>query len=137
MTRQHAKKYLYQNPKSGVYTGFWACSRPHGKYTGIWPGGLIERVFELVGKPQTILEPFAGTSKLGVGIDLNRNGSPTIVGDAQQLPIRNDSFDMVLLDPPYTQTYVEHYALLHQPVHRTKPKFRFYHALHEAGRVTK
>ena len=130
-------KYLYQNPESGIYTGFWACSRPHGKYTGIWPIGLIERVFELIGKPETILEPFAGTSKLGVSIDLNCNVHPNIVADAQKLPIKDESFDCVLLDPPYSDIYVQHYSDLDQRIRRTKPKFGFYKAFTEAGRVVK
>jgi len=132
-----SKKYLYQNPESGVYTGFWACSRPHGKYTGIWPIGLIERVYELIGKPNTILEPFSGTSKLGVSIDWNSNVHPDILADAQNLPIRDECFDAVFLDPPYTENYVQHYSDLDQRLKRTKPKFGFYKAFTEAGRVCK
>lgn len=131
------KKYLYQNPESGVYTGFWACSRPHGKYTGIWPFGLIARVFCLIGKPKTILEPFGGISKLGVSIDWNRHVKPTIIADAQHLPIRDESVDGVFVDPPYDSNYVQHYSDLDQRIKRTKPKYRFYHAFAEAGRVCK
>jgi SAM-dependent methyltransferase len=131
------KKYLYRNPISGVYTGYWSCSRPHGKYTGIWPIGLVERIFRVIGKPESILEPFGGISKLGVSIDWNRNVKPTILADAQHLPIREDSFDCVLLDPPYDNTSVQHYSDLDQRLKRTKPKFGFYKAYIEAARVCK
>jgi hypothetical protein len=130
-------KYLYRNPYSGIYTGVWECSRPHGKYTGIWPIGLIDRVFQLIGEPGSILEPFAGTSKLGVSIDWNRNVNPHIVADAQHLPIRAESFDCILLDPPYSESYVQHYSDLDQRIKRTKPKFSVYKAIEEACRVVR
>lgn len=131
------RKYLYRNPFSGVYTGFWACSRPHGKYVGIWPIGLIERIFKLCGKPKTILEPFAGTSKLGISIDWNRKVKPHIIADAQHLPIRDDLFDMVLEDPPYDETMVAHYSDLDQRIARKKPQFSFYKAMDEGARVVR
>lgn len=130
-------KYLYFNPRSGVHTGFWACMRPHGKYTGLWPGGLLERIWALIGKPRTILQPFTGLSKIGVGIDLNSHVRPDIIADAQQLPIKDNSFEAVLMDPPYTQTYVAHYSDLDQRIARTKPKFGFYKAMKEGARVTR
>ncbi|MEM2108144.1 MAG: hypothetical protein QXL10_02530 [Candidatus Bathyarchaeia archaeon] len=128
-------KFLYYNPESGVYTGFWACSRPRGQYTGIWPYGLLQRVFRLIGQSDSILEPFGGTSKLGVSVDLNPHVRPHIIADAQFLPIRDESFGLVLVDPPYNQLYVEHYSSLHQNVPRTKPKLSVYRALREAVRV--
>lgn len=134
--KKDPKKYLYQNPISGVYTGFWACSRPHGKYTGIWPFGLIERIFTLLGKPKTILEPFGGTSKLGVSIDWNRHVKPHIIADAQHLPIKDNCIQMVLTDPPYDENYVQHYSDLDQRIARSKPSFSFYKAMLEAARVT-
>jgi len=130
-------KYLYQNPDSGVYTGFWACSRPHGKYTGLWPGGLLERIWVLIGKPESIFQPFQGLSKVGIGCDWNRHVHPDIVADAQHLPIKDNAFDCVLLDPPYTATYIAHYASLDQRIARSKPKFSFYKALAEGARVTR
>lgn len=131
-----ARKYLYQNPHSGAYTGFWACARPRGKYVGLWPFGLIKRIFQLLGKPETILEPFAGKSKLGVGIDLNRNVKPSIIADAQHLPIKDDSFHMVLLDPPYDVAAFKHYSA-EWPRRYHKLKFRFYKAWREAAKVVK
>jgi len=131
------KKYLYRTPLSGVYTGFWACMRPRGKYTGLWPGGLLERIWALIGKQNSILQPFAGLSKIGIGCDWNRNVRPNIVADAQYLPIRDNSFDCVLMDPPYGETYVAHYSSLDQRIARTKPKFSFYKAMEEGARVTR
>jgi len=130
-------KYLYKNPKSGVYTGFWYCGRPTGKYVGKWPKGLINRIFELCGYPTSILEPFAGTSRLGISIDLNPKVRPHIRADAQFLPIRDNSFDMVLMDPPYDLTMVYHYSDLWKTQKRSRLKFSFYKAMKEGARVTK
>jgi len=130
-------KYLYKNPKSGVYTGYWSCGRPTGKYVGKWPKGLINKIFELCGYPTSILEPFAGTSRLGISIDLNPKVRPHIRADAQFLPIKDNSFDMVLMDPPYDLTMVYHYSDLWQTQKRRKPKFSFYKAIKEGARVTK
>jgi len=123
-------KYLYQNPQTGKWTGFWACARPLGKYTGLWPSTLIERIFEFCGKPNTILEPFGGKSKLGVSVDINQDVRPTVVADAQHLPFRDSSFDMVLADPPYEDPFVRHYANLA----KKRIKFHFYRALAECAR---
>jgi len=130
-------KYLYRNPKSGVYTGFWACTRPCGPYTGLWPSGLLERLWVLIGKQKSVFQPFKGLSKVGIGCDWNRNVKPEIVADAQQLPIRDESFDCVLMDPPYSETYVAHYSELDQRIKRTKPKFSFYKSLQEGARIVK
>lgn len=131
------RKYLYKNPTSGVYTGFWACMRPRGPYTGLWPGGLLERIWILLGgKPKRIFQPFKGLSKIGIGTDWNRNVKPDIVADAQHLPIKSDSFDCVLMDPPYSETYVQHYSSLDQRIKQTKPKYSFYKALKEGARIT-
>jgi len=131
------KKYLIQNPESGIWYGIWNLPRPTKKYTGVYPPGLIERVFDLIGKPKTILEPFGGISKLGTSIDWNRNVKPHIIADAQYLPIRDQSFDSVFLDPPYSEQYVQHYSELDQRIKRTKPKYSFYKALKEACRAVK
>jgi len=131
------KKYLYRNPLSGVYTGFWACMRPHGSYVGLWPGGLLKRIWALIGKPKTILQPFAGKSKVGIGCDWNRNVKPDIITDAQNLPFKDNCFDCVLMDPPYDDNYVAHYSDLDQRLVRTKPSFSFYKSMDEGARVTK
>jgi len=108
--------------------------RPTGKYVGLWPGGLLRRVFELCGEPKTLLEPFSSLSKLGVSVDLNPNVKPHVRADAQLLPFKNNCFDMVLMDPPYSKEAAEGYAKLWTA---RKLKFGIYKALREAARVTR
>lgn len=75
----NSRKYLYRHPRTGNYTGFWACGRVIGPYTGRWPPGLVRRIYEFCSRPENVLEPFGGTSKLGVSIDLNREVRPTVL----------------------------------------------------------
>lgn len=126
-------KYLYCNPKTGRWTGFWACQRPTGKYTGLWPPTLIDRIFDFCGKPDLILEPFGGKSKLGITTDINLDVRPTVLADAQYLPFRDATFDMVLMDPPYEDKFVEYYGKLAG----RKVKFSIYKAIAESCRVIK
>jgi len=137
MAKKNALKYLYRNPESGVYTGYWSCERPRGPYVGLWPVGLIKRVFQITGRPDLILEPFSGLSRLGIAVDINPKVNPDIRADAQMLPIRDDVFDMVLIDPPYEPQAVRHYSLIWQPETGKRPQFRFYHSWKEGARVTR
>lgn len=125
------KKYLVQNPKSGVWYGLWACRRPSGKYVGITPGGLIERIFELCGKPQLMLEPFGGTSHISITTDINRSVKPTILADAHNLPFKDKVFDLVFLDPPYE---IKWYKSKYFPEMK---KVKIYRVLSEAARTVK
>jgi hypothetical protein len=135
MRVKSALKYLYRNPKTGVYTGYWTLSRPTTNYVGAWPPGLLNRTFQVIGKPKTILEPFAGRSKLGVSIDLNPEVKPHIRADAQHLPIRENSFDAVLMDPPYSEEASIHYS--DRWTRGRKLPFSIYKALDEAKRIVK
>ena len=129
----NSRQYLYRHPRTGHYTGLWACGRAIGPYTGRWPAGLVGRVYDFCGRPQNVLEPFGGTSKLGISIDLNREVRPTLLADAHNLPIREGSFEMVLMDPPYEEVYHQGYMALTDK----KVKLRFYRALEEATRCVR
>jgi len=121
-------KYLYKNPKTGILTGLWACGRSSGKYWGTWPPGLIWRVKALWYHGGRILEPFGGVAHIDISTDLNRDLNPTVLADAHRLPFRDNTFSLVLMDPPYSQEYEK---LYHSPrVHLVK-------AIHESMRVLK
>jgi len=49
-----------------------------------------------------ILQPFAGSAKYGLKIDLRASINPDIIADAHSLPLRPSLFDIVLCDPPYS-----------------------------------
>ncbi|HZU33690.1 MAG TPA: hypothetical protein VFB79_21430 [Candidatus Angelobacter sp.] len=56
---------------------------------------------ELAGK--TCLHLFGGAADFGVRLDLDPATNPDVVGDAFLPPFARDSFDAVILDPPYYQ----------------------------------
>jgi hypothetical protein len=50
-----------------------------------------------------VLHPFGGLAEIGDTVDLNQTTSPTWVADAHDLHwIADDSYDLVVLDPPYS-----------------------------------
>ena len=94
-----------------VITDFWACQRPMGRYKGIYPGGILKRIDDLIGlKNKKLLHLFAGvTSKINrtdITMDTNPKVRPEIIGDCRKrLPIPKNSFDVVLADPPYDSDF--------------------------------
>jgi hypothetical protein len=48
-----------------------------------------------------VLQLFGGQSALGLTLDADRRVRPRVVGNAFYPPFRCESFDTVLLDPPY------------------------------------
>lgn len=57
---------------------------------------------KILGYPRDILQPFGGRAELGVRLDINPDLGPDIVGDAHDLPFMDETFDCVILDPPYS-----------------------------------
>lgn len=52
---------------------------------------------------RTVLHLFGGQADFGVRMDLDPATNPHMVGDAWLPPFPRDSFDVVVLDPPYAQ----------------------------------
>ena len=81
----------------------WWLPRPmRRKYRGGFHKGFESRLIKLLGKPQMILQPFSGLAQFGLRVDLLRDVKPDIVADCHYLPFKNNVFDLVLADPPYT-----------------------------------
>lgn len=104
-------------------TGIWACPRPHGKYKWIYPPTLIERLQALIGKfeGKKILNLFSGSSELGVGIDINPEVKPDHLLNLtkDRVPYDDDTFDVVLADPPYRD--FKPYSFVDEAVRVLKP----------------
>jgi len=52
---------------------------------------------------QTVLQLFGGRSTFGVRLDCDPFVKPDVIGDAWLPPFGRDSFDVVIIDPPYVQ----------------------------------
>lgn len=98
---------------SDIQNEMWVLPRPRGDYyVGSFPLHFEKKLIRLLGFDEkqvgqeggpTVLHPFGGLSEYGDTVDLNETTLPTWVGDAHDLHwIKDDSYDLVLLDPPYS-----------------------------------
>lgn len=86
-----------------IPTLVWTLPRPpESKYKGGFPRYFEQNLVQLLGYPERILHPFGGRAALGVRVDYRPDVQPDIVGDAHDLPFDDASFDLVVLDPPYS-----------------------------------
>lgn len=86
-----------------ISTFVWTLPRPpKSRYKGAFPLYFEQNLQQLLGYPEKILHPFGGMSEIGDRVDLNPTVEPHIVGDAHALPIEDETYDCVILDPPYS-----------------------------------
>lgn len=102
-----------------VPSELWVLPRPRRDcYVGSFPQHFEKRLVRLVAKLQgrgdweygkgNVLHPFGGLAEIGDFVDLNETTAPTWVGDAHDLHfIEDDSYDLVILDPPYSDEECE------------------------------
>jgi hypothetical protein len=114
----------------------WVLPRPNkSKYIGSFPLHFEKKLLrELNLDPNTakILHPFGGMAEFGIRCDINPAVNPDVVCDAHKLPFPDNTFDLVVLDPPYNEDYAER---LYDTKKYGKLKFKTYTA--EAVRVCK
>ena len=90
----------------------WTLPRPpKSKYKGGFPLHFEPNLMQILGYPRDVLQPFGGLAEMGVRVDINPEVNPDIVADAHDLPLPDESFDCVILDPPYSD---EEAQLLYQ-----------------------
>jgi SAM-dependent methyltransferase len=81
----------------------WTLPRPaHSRYKGAFPLYFEENLLQLLGWPDEVLHPFGGMAEYGTRVDLNPTVEPDVVADAHDLPFGDEEFDLVILDPPYS-----------------------------------
>jgi SAM-dependent methyltransferase len=81
----------------------WTLPRPpKSRYKGGFPLYFEQNLVQLLGYPDRILHPFGGMAEIGTRVDLNPTVEPDVVADAHALPFKDESFDLVILDPPYS-----------------------------------
>jgi len=86
-----------------IPTIVWTLPRPPAsKYKGGFPLYFKQNLVQLLGYPERILHPFGGMAEFGTRVDLNPDVNPDIVADAHELPFEDESWDCVVLDPPYS-----------------------------------
>ncbi len=87
-----------------IYRAVWGLGPPNNGYPGAFPRGLISRIRKRWwGKKRLWL--FSGSFKdpEGITVDIKPELRPDVVADCQYLPFKDESFDFVMLDPPYSE----------------------------------
>jgi SAM-dependent methyltransferase len=86
-----------------IPTLVWTLPRPaKSRYKGAFPLFFEQNLVQLLGYPERILHPFGGMAEIGTRVDLQADLNPDVIADAHDLPFANGSFDLVVLDPPYS-----------------------------------
>ena len=87
----------------------WVLPRPgKSKYKGSFPLHFEKKLLGLLDMDPAkhkILHPFGGKAEFGTRVDINPDVKPDYVGDAHSLPFADNTYDLVILDPPYSDEY--------------------------------
>jgi SAM-dependent methyltransferase len=90
-----------------------AASSKYAPLPSVWDGEDAELLESLLGfyprtRPKRILDAtvnggrfWRGSTRAVIGMDIQRDHRPTVVGDNTQMPFRKGSFDVVVYDPPH------------------------------------
>jgi len=76
---------------------------------GGYPIGFIEWAYEIMGvtDPENVLHLCSGSMRTGVRVDIRPEMQPTVCCDVRNTPFPDESFDFILSDPPYAESYAE------------------------------
>jgi len=79
----------------------WCGNSRRGNANGwSYPRAVEKKLIEDT-KDGSVLQLFGGRSRWGTRLDVDAIVRPDVIGDAWLPPFRQDSFDYVILDPPY------------------------------------
>ena len=81
-------------------TDTWILARTQERYYGAYPGGFLWRAKVLM--PGEMCHLCSGTIQGDFTVDINPDMLPDLEADARDTGLPDESFDAVLLDPPYT-----------------------------------
>lgn len=101
---------------NGRIEGLWIMGQNYqtSGYYGAYPHGYLDRVMSMFPDAERILHVPSGSLPPGpyTRVDIRPECNPDILGDAHDLKtlLPNRSFDLVLVDPPYSSEDAEHYG---------------------------
>lgn len=100
-------------------TDIWILGRPKSHYYGAYPEGFLWRAKTLVGNGKCIhlccgkLQPYFPIDKRAIlnddTLDIDSSLNPKFVADATKTGLESNSYNCVLIDPPYTIEDATHY----------------------------
>ena len=129
LNKEFPKYPITVKDKGWVY-GVWYCSRSFQKTKlyGQYPTTFLKRALALFPDATDILHCPSGTvhGVRGITVDKIRDAvrCPQIVAEACALPFQDDSFDLFLSDPPYSDKDAKNYGTGHFPLRKAMQEFR-------------
>lgn len=114
-----------------IYRDTWGLGPATSNYPGSFPRGLIPRMKRQGWWGEKRLWMFSGSfkDKGGVTVDINPAVEPDIIANCEALPLEDESFNFVMLDPPYSELEArELYGLDYCNI---------FNVINEASRVTR
>lgn len=74
---------------------------------GGYPIRFLPRAYEWLGvtNPDLVLHLCSGSMRRGIRVDIRPEMQPDIVCDARHTPFDDESFDWIMIDPPYSEEY--------------------------------
>ena len=113
-----------------IKTLCWVLPRPRkNKYKGGFPLHFEKKLWRELDCPEKVLHPFGGMAEIGKRVDINPEVKPDYIGDAHKLDIKDNRYDLVILDPPYDDEQAT-------KLYKT-PKLKYQQYIKEAVRVCK
>ena len=81
--------------------------RPSSNYPGCYPNGF-EKMIKVLLKTENYAHLFCGKAKTGFRIDIKKEVNPDLVANVEQLDmIKDNQFEGVMADPPYTEEFTK------------------------------
>lgn len=76
---------------------------------GGYPSNFLVRAYDTLGAtdPGRVLHLCSGSVRVGVTVDIRAETKPRVVADVRALPFRDESFDWIMADPPYSEAYAD------------------------------
>ena len=100
--------------KPNYFRDVWILGPASSSCPGSFPRGLVPAIRRKWGGQRRLWVCSGGFKDSGgVMLDIRPEMRPTILADAQALPFKDDAFDFVMADPPYSETEAE--QLYHLP----------------------
>lgn len=93
---------MFGNPRPAVHFDEF----PDG---GGYPLRFVEWIYEQwnVTDPTSVLHLCSGSMTSGIRIDIRLECQPDFVADCRTVPMRDESFDFIMADPPYSEDYAK------------------------------
>lgn len=108
VTRVHPMDQVTHSPtasgtvvKPRVVDVLWCANSSVAKGAGWSYPAAVERKLRALTDGKRTLQMFGGHSAWGTKLDIDPSTRPHVIGDAWLSPFGRDSFDVVILDPPY------------------------------------